>query len=288
MLNAPAAQRTCNHRTEEHRHVCAADNAHGGDGTDYAATFAAYQLTTGITDQQRQEISDHRPDQLRQRLLPELPGLLGHILRAEDASPVVEGRVDPLLNAGGHLRHNTAAHPLLRRDPQHAHIAALHQANHVADSRRDNVHMPAQKLSQHPAPFKSGVGNLVQRLDSGRLGHLQKLHMVHGPGRGRPPHPYGSGVLPQRLHHLIQILIRSPFISQRTCIRNMAAYSPNQFNPARPPRRAGSRCPPPIQTGKTDPSDWFPANHRKPPRPLTARCGFWRPWDRRRTPPQWR
>ena len=69
VLNAPAAQRTCNHRTEEHRHVCADDNAHGGDGTDYAATFAAYQLTTGITDQQRQEISDHRPDQLRQRLV---------------------------------------------------------------------------------------------------------------------------------------------------------------------------------------------------------------------------
>ncbi len=55
VLNAPAAQRTCNHRTEEHRHVCADDNAHGGDGTDYAATFAAYQLTTGITNQQRQE-----------------------------------------------------------------------------------------------------------------------------------------------------------------------------------------------------------------------------------------
>ena len=69
VLNAPAAQRTCNHRAEEHRHVCADDNAHGGNGTDYAATFAAYQLTTGITDQQRQEISDHRPDQLRQRFV---------------------------------------------------------------------------------------------------------------------------------------------------------------------------------------------------------------------------
>ena len=69
MLNAPAAQRACNHRTEEHRHICADDNAHGGDSTDHAATFTTYQLTTGITDQQRQEISDHRPDQLRQRFV---------------------------------------------------------------------------------------------------------------------------------------------------------------------------------------------------------------------------
>ena len=86
--------------------------------------------------------------------------------------------------------------------------------------------MPAQKLGQHASPLKSGVGNLVQRLDPGRLGHLQKLHMVHGPGRGRPAYPYRSGVLPQRLHHLIQILIggvgrhsEAPVVGNQLCNR---------------------------------------------------------------------
>ena len=43
-----------------------------------------------------------------------------------------------------------------------------------------------------------------------------------------------------------------------------------------------------IQTWRTNPSGWFPANRRRHPHPLTARCGFWRPSGRRRTLPQWK
>ncbi len=42
--------------TEEHRHVCADDNAHGGDGTDYSPPrWPPARLPPGITNQQRQE-----------------------------------------------------------------------------------------------------------------------------------------------------------------------------------------------------------------------------------------
>ncbi len=51
VFDRPAAQWTCNHRAEEHWHVRTDDNAHGGDCTNYAATLAANQFTTGITDQ---------------------------------------------------------------------------------------------------------------------------------------------------------------------------------------------------------------------------------------------
>ena len=73
MLDSPAAQRTCDHRTEEHRHISTDDHAHGGNRAHYAAAFAANQLTTGITDQQRQQIGDHRADQLRQRFVRQPP-----------------------------------------------------------------------------------------------------------------------------------------------------------------------------------------------------------------------
>ena len=43
-----------------------------------------------------------------------------------------------------------------------------------------------------------------------------------------------------------------------------------------------------IRTWKTNPSDWSPANRRRHPRPSEARCGFWRPWGRRRKIPRWR
>ncbi|MOA59120.1 hypothetical protein D3C78_1836640 [compost metagenome] len=64
MLDRPAAQRAGNHRTEEHRHVCTDNHAHGGDGTDHAAAIAPHQAATGETDQQRQQVSDHRANQL--------------------------------------------------------------------------------------------------------------------------------------------------------------------------------------------------------------------------------
>ncbi len=72
-FDAVAAQRACDHGAKEHRHIRADDNAHGGDSTNHAATLAAHQLTTGITDQQRQQIGDHRTDQLRQRFVRQPP-----------------------------------------------------------------------------------------------------------------------------------------------------------------------------------------------------------------------
>ncbi len=69
MFNCPAAQRTSNHCAEEHRHIRADDHAHGSNCTDYAATVTADQTTTGKTDQQRQQIGDHRTNQLRQCLV---------------------------------------------------------------------------------------------------------------------------------------------------------------------------------------------------------------------------
>ena len=64
VLDSPAAQRAGDHRAEEHRHVGANDDAHGGDGADDAAAIAAHQPPAGITDQQRQQVGDHRADQL--------------------------------------------------------------------------------------------------------------------------------------------------------------------------------------------------------------------------------
>ncbi len=68
-LDAEAAERACDHRAQEHRDVRADDNAHGGNRAHHAATLAANQLTAGITDKQRQQVADHRADQLRQRLV---------------------------------------------------------------------------------------------------------------------------------------------------------------------------------------------------------------------------
>ena len=68
-LDCPAAQRTGDHGAEEHRHIRTDDNAHGGNRADHAAALAANQFTAGIADQQRQQIGDHRTNQLRQRFV---------------------------------------------------------------------------------------------------------------------------------------------------------------------------------------------------------------------------
>ncbi|MND88119.1 hypothetical protein D3C80_801340 [compost metagenome] len=65
-LNRPAAQRTGNHCTEEHRHIRADDHAHGRNCTDYATTITADQTTTGKTDEQWQQIGNHWANKLRQ------------------------------------------------------------------------------------------------------------------------------------------------------------------------------------------------------------------------------
>ena len=72
-FDRPAAQRTGNHCAEEHWHIGTDDNAHGGDSADHTATIAANQTTTGITDEQRQQIGDHRANQFRQRFVRQPP-----------------------------------------------------------------------------------------------------------------------------------------------------------------------------------------------------------------------
>ena len=68
----------------------------------------------------------------------------------------------------------------------------------------------------------------------------------------------------------------------------LRACGPLNFTACRPPRRAGPRYPPPSRTWKTDPSGSFPEGRRKLPRLSKVQCGSWRPWGRRRIPPQWR
>ena len=72
-LNRPATQRTGDHRTEEHRHIRTDDNTHGCDGTHYATTVTAHQTTTGITDEQRQQVSNHWANKFRQRFVRQPP-----------------------------------------------------------------------------------------------------------------------------------------------------------------------------------------------------------------------
>ncbi len=63
-FNGPAAQWTGNHRAEEHWHVGTNDDTHGGDRADHTTAIAAHQAATGITDQQRQQVGNHRTNQL--------------------------------------------------------------------------------------------------------------------------------------------------------------------------------------------------------------------------------
>ena len=72
-FDRPAAQRTGNHCAKEHWHIRTDDHAHGGDRTDHAAAIAAHQATTGITDQQRQQIGNHWADKFCQRFVRQPP-----------------------------------------------------------------------------------------------------------------------------------------------------------------------------------------------------------------------
>ena len=63
-FNCPAAERAGNHGAHKHWHIGTDDNAHGGDSADYATALAANQATTGVADEQRQQIGDHRANQL--------------------------------------------------------------------------------------------------------------------------------------------------------------------------------------------------------------------------------
>ena len=72
-LDRPAAQRTGNHRTEEHRHIRTDDHPHGCDGPHDATAVTAHQTTTGITDEQWQEIGNHWANKFCQRFVRQPP-----------------------------------------------------------------------------------------------------------------------------------------------------------------------------------------------------------------------
>ena len=46
---------------------------YGGDLIDIATTVTAHQTTTGITDEQRQQIGDHWANKFRQRFVRQPP-----------------------------------------------------------------------------------------------------------------------------------------------------------------------------------------------------------------------
>ena len=57
-------QRTHDHRADEHRNIAADDHADGGNGADHPAPLPGDVAPCGVGDQQRQEVGQHRPDQL--------------------------------------------------------------------------------------------------------------------------------------------------------------------------------------------------------------------------------
>ena len=59
-------QRTHDHRADEHRNIAADDHADGGNGADHPAPLPGDVAPCGVGDQQRQEVGQHRPDQLRE------------------------------------------------------------------------------------------------------------------------------------------------------------------------------------------------------------------------------
>ena len=62
LLDCPTAERADNHRAQEHRNISTNDDAHRGNRTDHRATIPASELAAGITDEQRQQIRNHRAD----------------------------------------------------------------------------------------------------------------------------------------------------------------------------------------------------------------------------------
>src|SRR5690606_16598242 len=65
----PAAKRAHQHGAQEHGNLGANNHAHGGRGANNAATLLINQVTSGKTDQNRQEVDNHRPDQLCEILI---------------------------------------------------------------------------------------------------------------------------------------------------------------------------------------------------------------------------
>ena len=57
-------QRPHDHCADEHRNIAADDHADGGNGADHPSPLPGDVAPCGVGDQQRQEVGQHRPDQL--------------------------------------------------------------------------------------------------------------------------------------------------------------------------------------------------------------------------------
>src|SRR5439155_7409399 len=69
LLDEPGAERPDDHRAEEHGNARPDDDAGGHDRSDNAAAVPVDELPTGVSDEEREQIRDHRPDELRERLV---------------------------------------------------------------------------------------------------------------------------------------------------------------------------------------------------------------------------
>jgi hypothetical protein len=61
LLHRPAAERAHDHGAHEHRDVGAGDDTHGRDGADDAAAHLV-EVATGVADEDREQVGDHRAD----------------------------------------------------------------------------------------------------------------------------------------------------------------------------------------------------------------------------------
>ncbi len=68
-LHDESGQRAHDHGPNEHRDIRTHDDTHGGCGADYAATDTVNHFATGVTDQQRQQVGNHRFNQCPQGLI---------------------------------------------------------------------------------------------------------------------------------------------------------------------------------------------------------------------------
>src|SRR6184192_1509924 len=69
LLDEPGAERPDDHRAEEHGNARPDDDAGGHDRSDNAAAVPIDELPTGVPDEEREQIRDHRPDELREVLV---------------------------------------------------------------------------------------------------------------------------------------------------------------------------------------------------------------------------
>ena len=95
-LEQVRGERADDHRAEEHRHVGADDDAHGGDGADHGAALAVDQPAAGVADQDRQQHGDHRVDQLGEVSLGSQPvGMNRAVIRPQAMNAPMLGMTMP-------------------------------------------------------------------------------------------------------------------------------------------------------------------------------------------------